>query len=153
MKDLKIEEITLNTRVAAVQCSYSVLFMGEKLTAKTMKYFRTKSFLSEQDTVDNKQIEVNAKLFAYLVKGIIKNQEVLDAEISKYLKIELSKNDKLIISIIRAGTFELLFRENTPAPIVISEYTKIANKFYPEKKTALVNAVLDKIAKSKVEAE
>ena len=153
MKDLKIEEITLNTRVAAVQCSYSVLFMGEKLTAKTMKYFRTKSFLSEQDTVDNKQIEVNAKLFAYLVKGIIKNQEVLDAEISKHLKIKKTKNDKLIISIIRAGTFELLFRENTPAPIVISEYTKIANKFYPEKKTALVNAVLDKIAKSKVEAE
>ncbi len=151
MKDLKIEAITLNTRIAAVQCSYSALFMGEKLTAKTMKYFRTKSFLSEQDTVDNKEIEVNAKLFAYLVKGIIKNQETLDAEISKHLKIELSKNDKLIISIIRAGTFELLFRENTPSPIIVSEYTKIANKFYPEKKTALVNAVLDKIAKSKIE--
>ncbi len=153
MKDLKIEEITLNTRVAAVQCSYSVLFMGEKLTAKTMKYFRTKSFLSEQDTVDNKQIEVNAKLFAYLVKGVIKNQETLDKEISKYLKVELSKNDSLIVSIIRAGTFELLFRDNTPAPIVISEYTKIANKFYSEKKTALVNAVLDKIAKSKSKPE
>ena len=153
MKDLKIEEITFNTRVAAVQCSYSVLFMGEKLTAKTMKYFRTKSFLSEQDTVDNKEIEVNAKLFAYLVKGIIKNQEVLDSEISKHLKIELSKNDKLIVSIIRAGTFELLFRDNTPAPIIISEYTKIANKFYPEKKTALVNAILDKIAKSKTKPE
>ncbi|MBQ8660362.1 MAG: transcription antitermination factor NusB [Alphaproteobacteria bacterium] len=153
MKDLKIEAITLNTRIAAVQCSYSVLFMGEKLTSKTMKYFKTKSFLSEQDTVDDKTIEVNEKLFAYLVKGIIRNHETLDTEISKHLKIELSKNDSLIVSIIRAGTFELLFRENTPAPIIISEYTKIANKFYPEKKTALVNAILDKIAKSKVEAK
>ncbi|MCR5506638.1 MAG: N utilization substance protein B, partial [bacterium] len=102
------------------------------------------------DTVDNKKIEVNEKLFAYLVKGIIKNQETLDNEISKHLKIELSKNDQLIISIIRAGTFELLFRDNTPSPIIVSEYTKIANKFYPEKKTALVNAILDKIAKSLV---
>ena len=148
MKNTKIEEITLNTRIAAVQCSYSVLFMGERLTAKTMKYFRTKSFLSEQDIVDNKGIEVNPKLFAYLVKGIIKNQETLDTEISKYLKVELSKNDKLIVSIIRAGVFELLFRNNVPDPVIISEYTKIANKFYPEKKTALVNAVLDKVSKS-----
>jgi len=151
MKDLKVEIITLNTRISAVQCSYSVLFMGEKLTAKTMKYFRTKSFLSEKDVDADKNIEVNPKLFAYLVKGIIKNQSFLDNEISKHLKIDISKNDKLIISIIRAGAFELLFRNNTPDAIIISEYTKIANKFYSEKKTALVNAVLDKIAKSKVE--
>ena len=97
--------------------------------------------------MENKEIEVNEKLFAYLVKGIIKNQETLDNKISSYLKIDLEKNDSLIISIIRAGVFELLFRKNTPSTIVISEYTKIANKFYPTKKTALVNAVLDNIAK------
>ena len=72
----------------------------------------------------------------------------MDAEISKYLKIDISKNDKLIVAIIRAGAFELLFRHKTPAAIITSEYTKIANKFYTEKKTALVNAILDKISKS-----
>ncbi len=147
MKDLKKENITLNTRIAAVQCSYSVLFMGERLTSKTMTYFKTKSFLSETDEKEDKPIEVNEKLFGFLVKGIINNHEFLDHEISKFLKIELSKNDRLIVSIIRAGTFELLFRRNTPAPVVISEYTRVASKFYPEKKTALVNAVLDRIAK------
>ena len=151
MTDKKIESITLNTRIATIQCTYSVLFMGEKLTAKTMKYFRTKSFLSEQDADENKEIHVNDKLFAFLVRGIVKNQLVLDETISKYLKVDIEKNDKLVISIIRAGAFELLYRDNTPAPIIISEYTKIANKFYPETKTALVNAVLDKIAKSKSE--
>ncbi len=147
MSDKKIENITLNTRIATIQCTYSVLFMGEKLTSKTMKYFKTKSFLSETDEMENKEIEVNEKLFAYLVKGIIKNQESLDEKISSYLKIDLEKNDSLIISIIRAGAFELLFRKNTPSAIIVSEYTKIANKFYPTKKTALVNAVLDNIAK------
>ncbi len=151
MTDKKIESITLNTRIATIQCTYSVLFMGEKLTAKTMKYFRTKSFLSEQDADENKEIHVNDKLFAFLVRGIVKNQLILDETISKYLKVDIEKNDKLVISIIRAGAFELLYRDNTPAPIIISEYTKIANKFYPETKTALVNAVLDKIAKSKSE--
>ncbi len=151
MPDLKIETITLNTRIAVVQCTYSVIFMGEKLTSKTMKYFKTKSFLSEEDSNTDKPIEVNEKLFAFLVKGIIRNQETLDKEISKYLKIDLNKNDKLIISIIRAGAFELLYRKNTPHPIIVSEYTKIANKFYPETKTALVNAILDKISKNQIE--
>lgn len=147
MSDKKIEIITLNTRISAIQCTYSVLFMGEKLTSKTMKYFKTKSFLSESDEMGNKGIEVNEKLFAYLVRGIIKNQKTLDEKIASYLKIDLEKNDSLIISIIRAGAFELLFRKNTPPAIIISEYTKIANKFYPTKKTALVNAVLDNISK------
>ncbi len=143
----QIQEITFNTRVAATQCIYSVLFMGEKLTSKTMKYFKTKSFLSETDEKEDKEIVVNEKLFAYLVKGIIRNQNEIDEKISSYLKIDIEKNDKLIISIIRAGAFEIMFRENTPSPIIISEYTKIANEFYPIKKTALVNAILDKIAK------
>ena len=89
MKDLKKENITLNTRIAAVQCSYSVLFMGERLTSKTMTYFKTKSFLSETDEKEDKPIEVNEKLFGFLVKGIINNHEFLDHEISKFLKIEL----------------------------------------------------------------
>ena len=59
MKDLKIEAITLNTRIAAVQCSYSVLFMGEKLTSKTMKDII--NFGKKQDcgfeTLEFKQIE------------------------------------------------------------------------------------------------
>ena len=148
MKDLHQEFITLNTRIAAVQCSYSVLFMGETLNNKTIKYFKTKSFLSEDDEMANKPIEVNSKLFSYLVRGIIKNHETLDGEISKYLKIDIEKNDKLIIAIIRAGVFELLFRKKTPATIITSEYTKIANKFYSDTKTALVNAILDKVAKN-----
>ena len=148
MKDLHQEFITLNTRIAAVQCTYSILFMGETLNNKTMKYFKTKSFLSEDDEMAGKEIEVNSKLFSFLVRGIIKNHEILDTEISKHLKIDIEKNDKLIIAIIRDGVFELLFRKKTPSIIIVSEYTKIANKFYPEKKTALVNAVLDKISKT-----
>ncbi|MGN0929709.1 MAG: transcription antitermination factor NusB [Alphaproteobacteria bacterium] len=149
MSDKVIENITTNTRVATIQCIYSVIFLGEKLSSKTMRYFKNKSFLSEKDTLENKSAEINSKLFSYLVKGVIRNQETIDNIINKNLKIDIEKNDQLVISIIRAGAFEILFRENTPANVIIAEYTKIANEFYPSNKTALVNAVLDKIAKNK----
>ena len=147
MADKIIENITTNTRVATIQCIYSVIFMGEKLSGKLMRYFKNKSFLSEQDTIDNKTPQINSKLFSYLVKGIINNQVEIDNIINKNLKIDIKKNDQLIISIIRAGAFEILFRENTPKNVIIAEYTKIANEFFPSTKTALVNAVLDKISK------
>ena len=146
MSDKVIENITTNTRVAAIQCIYSVIFMGEKLSGKMMRYFKNKSFLSEEDTDDNKPAQINSKLFSYLVKGVIRNQEEIDNVINKNLKIDIKKNDQLIISIIRVGAFELLFRENTPSGVIIADYTKIANEFYPSTKTALVNAVLDKIS-------
>ena len=146
MSDKVIENITTNTRVAAIQCIYSVIFMGEKLSGKMMRYFKNKSFLSEEDTDDNKPAQINSKLFSYLVKGVIRNQEEIDNVINKNLKIDIKKNEQLIISIIRVGAFELLFRENTPSGVIIAEYTKIANEFYPSTKTALVNAVLDKIS-------
>ncbi len=146
MSDKVIENITTNTRVAAIQCIYSVIFMGEKLSGKMMRYFKNKSFLSEEDTDDNKPAQINSKLFSYLVKGVIRNQEEIDNVINKNLKIDIKKNDQLVISIIRVGAFELLFRENTPSGVIIAEYTKIANEFYPSTKTALVNAVLDKIS-------
>lgn len=146
MSDKVIENITTNTRVAAIQCIYSVIFIGEKLSGKMMRYFKNKSFLSEEDTDDNKPAQINSKLFSYLVKGVIRNQEEIDNVINKNLKIDIKKNDQLVISIIRVGAFELLFRENTPSGVIIAEYTKIANEFYPSTKTALVNAVLDKIS-------
>lgn len=153
MSDKVIENITTNTRLATIQCVYSVIFLGEKLSGKMMRYFKNKSFLSEEDSLENKSPKINSKLFSYLVKGVIRNQETIDNIINQNLKIDIKKNDQLVISIIRAGAFEILFRENTPAGVIIAEYTKIANEFYPSNKTALVNAVLDKIAKSTKEAK
>ena len=151
MSDKIIENITTNTRVATIQCIYSVIFLGEKLSGKMMRYFKNKSFLSEEDTLGDKSAQINSKLFSYLVRGIIRNQDTIDKVISQNLKVDIEKNDQLVISIIRAGAFEILFRENTPSNVIIAEYTKIANEFYPSTKTALVNAVLDKIAKVKKE--
>ena len=149
MSDLKIERITLNTRIASLQCIYSILFTDNNLTSQITKYFKTKSFLSESDEDLNKPTEINDKLFNYLVKGVVKNKEELDVTISKFLKISIEKNDKLLISLLRLGAFEILYRNSTADIIIISEYTKLADHFFPPAQVTFVNAILDKITKAK----
>jgi N utilization substance protein B len=50
------------------------------------------------------------------------------------------------VTLLRAGAFELLYRDKTPSAVVVSEYMKLADKFFPPQKVMLVNAVLDKLA-------
>ncbi|MDR2098984.1 MAG: hypothetical protein LBO78_03090 [Rickettsiales bacterium] len=137
----------MKTRIAAVQCVYAVLFMGEKLSARTMKYFMRRSFASEDEADSGAPAEINAKFFAYLARGVVKNLGTLDAAIAGNLRLDIAKTDPLLVCIMRAGAFEITMRAGVPANVVVSEYTGLASRFFDAKKTALVNAVLDKIAK------
>ncbi len=146
MTNEQIQEKTFYTRIATIQCAYSVIFMNKELNIDILNYFKNQSFLND-DEIGEKQ-EINDKLFTYLVNGVVKNKEKLDSIILQFLKLPIEKNDPLLITIIRTGTFELLNRDKTPWTIIVSEYTKIAKSFFTENKTAFVNAILDKIAKS-----
>ena len=50
-------------------------------------------------------------------------------------------------SILRAATFELSHRPETPGRVVISEYMAITDSFFSGREPALVNGVLDAIAR------
>jgi N utilization substance protein B len=145
--DKDMREKTDDTRIAAVQCVYAVLFMGEKLSQKTMRYFMRRSFASDAAADAGDRSGINAKLFAYLVRGIIKEREALDAAIAENLRLDIARTDPLLVCVMRAGAFEIMRRGNVPPAVAVSEYTGIAARFFDSKKTALANAVLDKIAK------
>ena len=53
----------------------------------------------------------------------------------------------LLACILRAGAHELADRADVPARVVISEYVDLADAFYGEKETGLVNGVLDRLAR------
>jgi N utilization substance protein B len=147
MTNPPLETITRNARIAAVQCSYAVVFLGRRPTARLLGYFLKKSFASEQDSDSGAPAVLDAKLFAYIVRGISREREAIDARLAGLLKVALDRNDQLLVALLRAGAFELMFRTNAPKAAVVAEYTKIAAAFYPKSKVALVNVVLDKIAK------
>jgi N utilization substance protein B len=49
--------------------------------------------------------------------------------------------------VLRAGAFELGTRTDVPARVVISEYVDVAKAFFEGEVPAMVNAVLDTLAK------
>jgi N utilization substance protein B len=49
--------------------------------------------------------------------------------------------------VLRAGTYELLARQDVPVAVAISEYVDVAKAFFDDGQAKFVNGVLDAVAK------
>ena len=65
----------------------------------------------------------------------------------------LKRIEVVLRDILRAGTYELMFRRDVPARAAISEYVDVAHSFYTGDEPGMVNAVLDKVARQTRAAE
>ena len=54
---------------------------------------------------------------------------------------------------LRAGAYELDYRRDVPARVVVSEYADVAAAFVEYDETGMVNAVLDQLARKLRAAE
>ena len=89
------------------------------------------------------------KFIKDVVTGTIERSELIEETVNKYLNndIDLKKTDKLLKIILFAAIFELMFKQNNPKKVVISEYI-LASEFFLEKvQIGYLNAILDKISK------
>jgi N utilization substance protein B len=95
-------------------------------------------------------MEPDAALLGELVRGVAARQAELDSCIGPTLSGEwtVERLEVLLRSILRAGTFELIAKPDVPAPVVISEYVDVAHAFFAGNEPALVNAVLDRLART-----
>jgi N utilization substance protein B len=85
-----------------------------------------------------------------IVEGVVREQRAIDPRIAESLAPgwPLTRLDAILRAILRAGAYELMFREDVPAKVVISEYLNVAHAFFGRDEPAFVNGVLDKLAKS-----
>ncbi|MBI2586094.1 MAG: N utilization substance protein B, partial [Rhodospirillales bacterium] len=61
--------------------------------------------------------------------------------------ITLDRLETLLRVVLRAGAYELKTKLMVPAAVVINEYVEAANAFFEGKEAALVNGVLDRLAR------
>ena len=98
-------------------------------------------------------IKYNKNQFKKFIKdvteGTIEREEFINEIIEKNLKDDLNTNktDKILLIIIQAAIYELLFKHNNNISIIISEYLKTADVFLEKGQIAFLNAILDKISK------
>ena len=89
------------------------------------------------------------KFIKDVVTGTLERSELIEETITTHLTsdIDLKKTDKLLKIILFAGTFELMFKHNTPKKVIISEYLVASEHFLEKIQIGYLNAILDKISK------
>jgi transcription antitermination protein NusB len=93
--------------------------------------------------------EVDRTMFVDIVRGTSTRQAELDGMISSALSEDwpIHRLETILRAILRAGVYELLVRTDIPPRVVISEYLDVAHAFFAGKEPAMVNGVLDRLAR------
>ncbi len=98
------------------------------------------------------RIPVSSKNFVErLVKGTVGHLSEINALLTQYAtNWSLSRMAVVDRNVLRLGTFELLFGNETPPKVVINEAVELAKRFGTPDSGKFVNGVLDSIHKAKV---
>lgn len=84
----------------------------------------------------------------HLVAGVRENKETIDANISGASEHwEISRMGAVDRTVLRIGTYELLYLENVPIGVVINEAVEIGRKYSSHECGRFVNGVLDSVAR------
>jgi N utilization substance protein B len=133
-------------RLAAVQALYQMELSGAGVLEIIAEY---ENFRLGQELDGDTYLKADASWFRSIVAGVVADQRHLDPMINAVLPDDypLSRQDAIVRSILRAGTFELLERKDVPIAVIVTEYVEIAQAFFDTEEPRLVNAVLDRIGK------
>ena len=136
-------------RLAAVQALYQMDMTQRDLSA-VLEEFLTHRF----ESVDI-YAGADRGFFREIVTGAAEQQTEIDAQVRSHLAQgwRLSRIDSILRAILRSGVYELLARPDVPARAVINEYVEIAHDFFGGEEPAVVNGVLDRVARERRQGE
>jgi len=89
------------------------------------------------------------KFIKDVVLGSLERKELIEETISLHLNkdIDIKRTEKLVIILLHAAIFELLYKPQTSVNIIINEYLNAAEAFVDNNQKKFLNALLDKISK------
>ncbi|HZH12522.1 MAG TPA: transcription antitermination factor NusB [Microvirga sp.] len=133
-------------RLAAVQALYQMDVSG-KSVVDALAEFEAFWIGREVEGIEFKPSDI--EFFRNVISGVVQNQRAIDVKIDKALAEgwPLRRVEAVLRAVLRAGGYELMFRKDVPARVVITEYVDVTHGFYGEDEPGLVNAVLDTLAR------
>ena len=139
-------------RLGAVQALYQMELGGATLP-DVIAEFEAHRLGKEVD--GDQYRDADAAYFRDIVAGVVAHQRDLDPAIDDALTAgwPLARIDATLRAILRSGAFELAHRADVPGRVIITEYVDVANAFYEGEVPAMVNAVLDALARKLRAAE
>jgi N utilization substance protein B len=133
-------------RLAAVQALYQMEIAATGLNDILAEF---ESHWIGREVEGEQYLPAEAAFFRDVVSGVLREQRRLDPLIDDALARgwPLKRIEAILRAVLRAGAYELGYRSDVPARVVVSEYVDIANAFVDKDETGMVNAVLDQLAR------
>tara|TARA_B100001179_G_scaffold227738_1_gene210759 strand:+ start:959 stop:1411 length:453 start_codon:yes stop_codon:yes gene_type:complete len=133
-------------RLSAVQALYQQQMEGTK-TVRLLDEFHQHRLGKVIE--DDEYAEADVAFFDDVVKGVDARRDEIDDLLVARLASgwTLARLDKTMLQILRAGSYELLARNDVPKAAAISEYVDVAKAFFDDREAKFVNGILDAVAK------
>jgi N utilization substance protein B len=133
-------------RLAAVQALYQKDMEGTPLPMLLREFHQHRLGMTVDDVT---YVDAERDFFDDVVAGVDKRRSEIDMLIEGRLAKDwsMTRLDKPMLQILRAGAYELMARIDVPTGTVISEYVDVAKAFYDKRESGFVNGLLDAIAK------
>ncbi|MBF9233985.1 transcription antitermination factor NusB [Microvirga alba] len=133
-------------RLAAVQALYQMDLSGKTVVDALAEF---EAFWIGREVEGIEFQPSDNTFFRNILSGVVSNQREIDVKIDKALADgwPLTRVEAVLRAILRAGCYELMYRKDVPARVVITEYVDVTHGFYDEDEPGLVNAVLDTLAR------
>ena len=141
-----------NARELAVHLIYGRDFTGEEpeavvATRLNKEYYQKLS--AENEVYAERPSRAQLAYLDNVVAGGANREEDLNAEIQKYsIGWDISRISKLTRAVMQLAMYEILYVEDVPTGVAISEAVRIAKKYDSDENGAFVNGILGAFARS-----
>lgn len=134
-------------RLNAVQALYQHEMEGTQLPRLLDEFHMHRLGAEIEDVQFNK---AETAFFDDVVSGVLARRDEIDEVLASKLADgwTLSRLDRTMLQILRAGAYELLARRDVPTGTAISEYLDVTHAFFDKRDAKFVNGVLDAVAKA-----
>lgn len=141
-----------NARELAVHLIYGRIFTGEEpeqvVSVRLDKEYYEK-LSDENEVYSDRPSRAQLRYIDSVVAGVANREEELNAHIRKFsIGWDISRISKLARCILQLAIYEILFVEDIPTGVAVSEAVRIAKKYDGDDTGAFVNGILGSFARS-----
>ena len=141
-----------NARELAVHLIYGRVFTGEEpeqvVSVRLDKEYY-ENLKEENDVYSDRPSRAQLRYIDTTVSGVANREEELNDVIRKFsIDWDISRISKLARCILQLAIFEILYVEDVPTGVAVSEAVRIAKKYDGDDTGAFVNGILGSFSRS-----
>lgn len=141
-----------NARELAVHLIYGRAFTGEEpeqVVSVRLEKEYYENLSAENEVYADRPSRAQLRYLDSVVSGVANREDELNAQISKYsIGWDISRISKLARCIMQLAIFEILYVEDVPTGVAVSEAVRIAKKYDGDDTGSFVNGILGSFARS-----